>query len=102
MVANQSVILLGRVVFTDENANIVHAEFIRHNDHSPAFDPHGRWLFIVAPIADIFETFGSQMIGCVESFAQSWPEPTFRSLASCAGDCLFHFLNDRALFLWLI
>src|ERR1041385_2891334 len=99
MVADQPVVLLGRVGFTDKNSNIVDAEFIGDNDHSPSFDPHGRRLFIVAPIANVFEAFSRQMIGCVESLAQSWPEPTPWSLAGCAGNYLFHFVNDRALFL---
>src|SRR4029079_4111222 len=102
MVADQPVVLLGRVVFTDKNSNIVDAEFIGDNDHSPAFDSHARRPFIVAPIANVFEAFSRQMIGCVESLAQSWPEPTFWSLAGCAGDYLFHFVHDRALFLWRI
>src|SRR5690348_5671792 len=99
MVADQSVILLGRVGFTDKNSNIVDAEFIADNDHSAACEPDGRRLFIVAPTANVFEAFSRQVIGCVESLAQSWPEPTSWSLAGCTGDDLFYFVNDRALFL---
>src|SRR5687767_608272 len=56
VIANHAVILLRRVVLADENADIVDAQFIWHDDHSAAFNAHRRRLLVVAPVANVFES----------------------------------------------
>ena len=58
MIANHSVVLLRRVIFTLENPNVVDAQLVGHDHHAPTLHPHRRRLFVITPVADIFESLG--------------------------------------------
>ena len=64
----------------------------------PLLHPHRRRLLVVAPVADILESLGGQMIRRVERLAQTRTEPTLRRLAGGLGNDFFDVVNDVALF----
>ena len=102
LIADHAVVFFRRVIFPIEDANIIDSLLVGNHDHAAGFNSNGRRLIIARPIADIFKSCGSEMIGCVKRLDQAWTEPTFRRLSSGIRDRFHDFTNHLALFIFRV